>query len=307
MLSRLSVTPQRVRTLKSSSSIVPKTPESRQSSVILSDNGLLRQTGNTSFYEHHEESCTMHCNDGLHLSSRKTLFLDSESEAECDNRKVKQGMILDSKQRNMNAIGNLSTYPALNQTSDVKSNEPVMEALAENLDALSLHKEQVELEGLLERSLVENLSKQHLTSDVGCVDEIDDMVDAGVSCKKKLSYNFLGTKDENLSGTVSMELDAPMRIKLAQDKIAVEENCENLLQNPANESPSSSLSLLSSPCQRETCAFGNLQNHCYDDEVFENNPGAVGFQGFKVPDNRGIRHVKFQSCSHGDVNIFIQG
>lgn len=117
MLSRLSVTPQRVRTLKSSSSIVPKTPESRQSSVILSDNGLLRQTGNTSFYEHQEESCTMDCNDGLHSSSRKTLFLDSESEAECDNRKVKQGTILDSKQWNMNAIGNLSTYPALNQTS----------------------------------------------------------------------------------------------------------------------------------------------------------------------------------------------
>ena len=81
ILSRLSVTPQRVRAVKSVSS-VPRTPESRTSTIILNEDGLRDQTVDKSDSDHFNK----HDFSGSSLSlSRKVLFSDSELKFENPN------------------------------------------------------------------------------------------------------------------------------------------------------------------------------------------------------------------------------
>lgn len=324
LLSRLSVTPQRVGVLKGSGSTVLKTPESRQSSVILGANGLPRKTGGVRDY-HCDESSDMDFSDGHHLSSRKTLFSNSV-ETGNDSMKVEEDMLPDP--RETSSMVDVSNYSSLlNQTSDVVSHEPPEAALATALDLLSLQGEQDGSEALLDVPLNETPRKQDLLN-AGCIEARDgkgvlDDSDA-LPCKKKLSYHIPdnnGTPFEaegyNASVAVAMETDTQIRTNLAEDNIDVEQN--NSPQNIANEIPSSS--------QEDNCPVGDLTKSCCDDEVFENTQGGdsrsakkdctdsgnVGAKDFKLPIETNFRHAKSESCSHvlglgnEDVSIFIQG
>ena len=385
------MTPQRVGSVKKTSSIVLKTPESRQSSVILNDNGLLRQTGSTGCYG--DESGDADFSGAPHLS-KKILFLDSESEAETksENMEVKTWALQDSKQKDVvksvstsspplnqtsDSISNKgvettletengkldskkgklqdskqqdvmksvsTSSPPLNQTSDSISNEAVVESVTETLDMLTLSREQVASEKTLDISLDGNVVKRDLLNESRCsVEGSNGKGDVDVvsvlPCKKKLSYHLpesnnvlFEAKDELLSGAVSLETDEQIKMELVEDRIDVEQNFKNstmIIQNTANEDPSSSSLLLTSPSASPVgnCPLRNSKKNFYDNEVFENTPGtdakpakqdysdsgSVVHPVFKVPEKRNIRQVKCQSCSHvlgsgnEDFSIFIQG
>ena len=318
LLNRLSVTPQRVGVLKSSSTIGLKTPESRQSSVILgADVSLPRKTGGVKVYDC-DESSQVDFSDGHHLSSRKTLFSNS-METENASMKGKKTDMLPNTQE-PRSMGNVSNYSSpLNQ-----SHEPP-EVLATRLDVLSLQKEQDGSEALLDVSLTETPRKQDLLN-TGCIEARDGQgvqndADA-LPCKKKLSYPIpdnnltpFETKDDDTTGAVAMETDTQIRTNLTEDNIDAEP--KNSTQNIANDVPSSSLKF--------DCPIGDLTKSCCDDRVFENTLGDdsrfskkdctdVGAQDFKLPVDVNFRHAKSESGSHAlgsgneDVcSIFIQG
>ena len=323
LLSRLSVTPQRVGVLKGCRSIVLKTPESRQSSVILGADGLPRKSGDVRDY-HCGESIGVDFSDRHHLSSRKTLFSNS-LETGNDSMKVKEDMLPDPQETSSGV--DVSNYSSpLNQTSDVISHKPA-ETLLTALDLLSLQREQDGSEVLLDVSLNDTPHKQDLLN-AACIEARDGkgvLNDSdALPCKKKLSYHIpdnnwtpFEAKDDNVSVAVAMETDTQMRTNLTEDNIDVEQKHSS--QNIANEIPSSS--------QEVNCPVGDLTKSCYDDKVFENTQGGdsrsakkdctdsgnVGAKDFKLPVDRNFRHAKSESCSHvlgsgnEDVSIFIQG
>ena len=331
--SRLSVTPQRVRNVKSTGSAVLKTPESRQSSVILSDDGLPKQTGNNGGNNHGDESVAMEFRKDHRSTSRKIWFLDSEMETDSADVEGKKDAPCVSKQQNfMENISNCSS--PLNQTSDVKLNEPVVMALAESLDVLSLHKDKAVTEIIHDTLLPEDPGKEDELKESSCSVERsnvkDDVDNAGVlPCKKKLSYHspenkseLLDIKDENLA------TDREIKVQLVENKNNVE-NCKRsaILENVRNENLLSSSSLLSSPSPKKNPS-SDLRENSYDDEVFASNSGNdvvgsagegctsfghVGHHNFKEPENRNVRHVKCAaSGSHvpvsgNAISIFIQG
>lgn len=299
ILSRLSVTPQRVRAVRNVSNVL-KTPESRQSSVILNDNGLLHQTSD---FEDCNDNDMMDVHDSPSSSSWKVLFSDSELDS------MQEGELQHLKQHN---ILEKFTSP-VNESTNTESCEPVVEALTQSLDKLSLHQEQGVPETMLDISLAENPGKKDLLTEVS---DRRDETDNGYQCKKKLSYNdpetkLLESRGDDLSGAAAMETD---------EKI---EDCKRsaILHNTTNEKTSSS----SLPMQNQP--LHDLKENLFVDEVFENTTGTdlrlrkndcitstdTEQGSFKMPAIRNVDHMKSGSCNNGlglgkrNIGTFIQG
>lgn len=324
VLRRLSVTPQRIGALKSSSSIVPKTPESRKSSVVVVGDDLPIQMATG--YDC-DVSCDMNVGGGDSLSLRKSLFGDATKE---ENLNI---TLQDSKLQI--PIVNAATHsPPLQQASDVNSNEPV-QTLAGTLNLLFLNKEDDEEEDLHDLPLTETPDKQDvLNSSASCLEERDgkgiESDSPILPCKKKLLYSLpensrlpFETEDYSTPGAVPMEADTQIRTKLTEENIDIEE--KDNTQNTANEM-SSSASLGPSSLNGDSPS-GYFNRSCYDDDVFLNASDCeygsaaqdrtdsvkVESPGFKMPLNKNLRHVNSESYSrvHGsasdDFCIFIQG
>lgn len=318
LLSRLSVTPQRVRSVKSVSSVL-KTPESRQSSVILDDNGLLRQTGGIGDLDQHNENDIMDFNNSSTSSTRKGLLLDSEMEIKNSNAGLtdfaQKGKLQCLKEKHM--AENFSTEDeslnlSLNETASRKSCEPVVETLARTLDTLSLDEEQGLPDTMHNMSPAEKTYRKDLL-------ERDETDNAGaLPCKKKLLYNLpkpnrgLLGRDDDLYHGASMETDVKMD---NQDY-----KSPAILENITNQKSLSG----------QNQAFDDLKKNLFDDdEVFESaaetdlrsrkldqhiESSDTGFQSFKMPENRTVEHVKSVSCSstlglrsNKNISIFIEG
>ena len=324
LLSRLSVTPQRLRNVKSTDSGMLKTPESRQSSVVLSEDVLLRPGEHESVSNCREKSGVKDFSEGCKATSRKIRFSDSQIESDHASMEVDKDLLWDSTRQN--AVENVLTCSSpMLQRSEVKLNEAVVDELADNLDTLSLQREQAKTNRF--NTLVAEMPNKLNTFDVNsCSGEASDAkenVDNGSSllCKKKLSYHspenesrLFDAKNKNISDVVPMATDVEVKASLGDEKFKSSAH----LENDRNES-STSLLLSSMPSTK-------AQNSD-EDEVFENNVDTVawrcvavdcsitcdgGDQGFKLPENNAFRHTKpVKSVSDfpggEDVNIFIQG
>ncbi|KAJ7389816.1 Ankyrin repeat and LEM [Desmophyllum pertusum] len=245
----------------------------------------------------------MDVHDSPSSSSWKVLFSDSELDS------MQEGELQHLKQHN---IVEKFTSP-VNETTNTESCEPVVEALAQSLDKLSLHQEQGVPETMLDISLAENPGKKDLLTEVS---DRRDETDNGYQCKKKLSYNdpetkLLESRGDDLSGAAAMETD---------EKI---EDCKRsaILHNTTNEKTSSS----SLPMQNQP--LHDLKENLFVDEVFENTTGTdlrlrkndcitstdTEQGSFKMPAIRNVDHMKSGSCNNvlglGKRNIgtFIQG
>ena len=324
LLSRLSVTPQRLRNVKSTDSGMLKTPESRQSSVVLSEDVLLRPGEHESVSNCREKSGVKDFSEGCKATSRKIRFSDSQIESDHSSMEVDKDLLWDSTRQN--AVENVLTCSSpMLQRSEVKLNEAVVDELADNLDTLSLQREQAKTNRF--NTLVAEMPNKLNTFDVnscsGEASDAKDNVDNGSSllCKKKLSYHspenesrLFDAKNKNISDVVPMATDVEVKASLGDEKFKSSAH----LENDRNES-STSLLLSSMPSTK-------AQNSD-EDEVFENNVDTVawrcvavdcsitcdgGDQRFKLPENKAFRHTKpVKSVSDfpggEDVNIFIQG
>lgn len=317
LLSRLLVTPQRLRNVKSTDSGILKTPESRQSSVVLSEDVLLRPGEHESVSNCREKSGVKDFSEGCKATSRKIRFSDSQMEVDKD-------LLWDSTRQN--AVENVLTCSSpMLQRSEVKLNEAVIDELADNLDTLSLQREQAKT-NRFNTSVAEMPNKLNTFDVNSCSGEASDAkdnVDNGSSllCKKKLSYHspenesrLFDAKNKNISDVVPMATDVEVKASMGGENF----KSSTHLENDRNES-STSLLLSSMPSTK-------AQNSD-EDEVFENNVDTVawrcvavdcsitcdgGDQGFKLPENKAFRHTKpVKSVSDfpggEDVNIFIQG
>ena len=324
LLSRLSVTPQRLRNVKSTNSAILKTPESMQSSVVLSEDVLLRPGEYKSVSNCREESGVKDFSEGCKATSRKIRFSDSQIESDHASMEVDKDLLWDSTRQN--AVENVLTCSSpMLQRSEVKLNEAVVDELADNLDTLSLQREQAKT-NRFNTSVAEipnKLNTLDVNSCSGEASDANDNVDNGSSllCKKKLSYHspenesrLFDAKNKNISDVVPMATDVEVKARLGDENFKSSTN----LENDRNES-STSLLLSSMPSTK-------AQNSD-EDEVFENNVDTVawrcvavdcsitcdgGDQGFKLPENKAFRHTKpVKSVSDfpggEDVNIFIQG
>ena len=324
LLSRLSVTPQRLRNVKSTDSGMLKTPESRQSSVVLSEDVLLRPGEHESVSNCREKSGVKDFSEGCKATSRKIRFSDSQIESDHASMEVDKDLLWDSTRQN--AVENVLTCSSpMPQRSEVKMNEAVVDELADNLDTLSLQREQAKT-NRFNTSVAEipnKLNTLDVNSCSGEASDAKDNVDNGSSllCKKKLSYHspenesrLFDAKNKNISDVVPMATDVEVKASLGDEKFKSSAH----LENDRNES-STSLLLSSMPSTK-------AQNSD-EDEVFENNVDTVawrcvavdcsitcdgGDQGFKLPENNAFRHTKpVKSVSDfpggEDVNIFIQG
>ena len=344
LLSRLSVTPQRVRTVKSVSSVL-KTPESRQSSVILNDSGLLRQTSSASDDDSCNENNLLDLSDSSSSSSRKVLFSGSEMEIVNLNFELKDAA-KEGKPENSKGQHIVETFssgegenssvlsPPLNE---ITKDEPAVETLARNLEALCLHQEEGNIKPRNDISFAENSGKKDYPVDDHST-EVRDKKDGtdyvgDFPCKKKLLYSLqeassnsklLESKDEDLSD--AMDADEEMKIMLAKDKMDIQESYKHsaVLQSITNKEPTS----LSPPLASvQNQSPHDLKKTCLENEVFENTTGAdqrsrkhdrtassdSEQQSFKVPGDRNFEHAKPASCSNvvglgnKNISIFIQG
>lgn len=324
LLSRLSVTPQRLRNVESTDSGILKTPESMQSSVVLSEDVLLRPGEYKSVRNCREESGVKDFSEGCKATSRKIRFSDSQIESDHASMEVDKDLLWDSTRQN--AVENVLTCSSpMLQRSEVKLNEAVVDELADNLDTLSLQREQAKT-NRFNTSVAEipnKLNTLDVNSCSGEASDAKDNVDNGSSllCKKKLSYHspenesrLFDAKNKNISDVVPMATDVEVKASLGDENFKRSTH----LENDRNES-STSLFLSSMPSTK-------AQNSD-EDEVFENNVDTVawrcvevdcsvtcdgGDQGFKLPENKAFRHTKpVKSVSDfpggEDVNIFIQG
>lgn len=323
LLSRLSVTPQRLRNVKSTDSAVLKTPESRQSSVVLREDVLLRPGEYESVSNYREESDVKDFSEGGKATSRKIRFSDSQIESDHASMEVDKDLLWDSTRQNI-VKSVLTCSSPMPQKSGVKLNEAVVDELADNLDTLSLQREQAKTNRF--NTSVAEMPNKLKTFDVSsCSGEISDAkdnVDNGSSLLcKKLSYHspenesrLFDAKNKNISDVVPMATDVEVKVSLGDKNF----KSSTHLENDRNES-STSLLLSSMPSTK-------AQNSD-EDEVFENNADTVawrcvavdcsiacdgGDQGFKLPENKTFRHAKpVKSVSDfpggEDVNIFIQG
>ncbi|KAL9966171.1 hypothetical protein ACROYT_G024209 [Oculina patagonica] len=322
LLSRLSVTPQRVRVVKSVSSVL-KTPKSMQSSVIVNDGCLLHQTGDITDFDHCNEIDLMDLNESPSLSSRKVLFSDSEMKIENSNADLmdsaQTGKLQSLKEQHIaeNFRTEDESFSApLDKTTNSKSHEAAVETLAETLDTLFLHQEQSEKSGktdLLNSSFsTEGIDKKDETDNVGVF-----------PCRKKLSYNLPETKllesrADNSSGDASMEIDEKIDIKSAHDRLDIQEDNKSSV---IVENATKSSSVQNQP-------LDDLKKNLFEDDVFENAAETdqksrkldqrtglsdTGQHSFKIPQNKTVEHVKSVSCSNilglggKDITIFIQG
>lgn len=324
LLSRLSVTPQRLRNVKSTDSGILKTPESRQSSIVLSEDVLWRPGEHESVSNCCEKSGVKDFSEGCKATSRKIRFSDSQIESDHASMEVDKDLLCDSTRQN--AVENVLTCSSpMLQRSEVKLNEAVVDELADNLDTLSLQREQAKT-NRFNTSVAEMPNKLNTFDVNSCSGEASDAkdnVDNGSSllCKKKLSYHspenesrLFDAKNKNISDVVPMATDVEVKASMGGESF----KSSTHLENDRNES-STSLLLSSMPSTK-------AQNSD-EDEVFENNVDTVawrcvavdcsitcdgGDQGFKLPENKAFRHTKpVKSVSDfpggEDVNIFIQG
>ena len=324
LLSRLSVTPQRLRNVKSTDSGILKTPESRQSSIVLSEDVLWRPGEHESVSNCREKSGVKDFSEGCKATSRKIRFSDTQIESDHASVEVDKDLPWDSTRQN--AVENVLTCSSpMLQRSEVKLNEAVVDELADNLDTLSLQREQAKT-NRFNTSVAEipnKLNTLDVNSCSGEASDAKDNVDNGSSllCKKKLSYHspenesrLFDAKNKNISDVVPMATDVEVKASLGDENL----KSSTHLENDRNES-STSLLLSSMPSTK-------AQNSD-EDEVFENNVDTVawrcvavdcsitcdgGDQGFKLPENKAFRHTKpVKSVSDfpggEDVNIFIQG
>ena len=324
LLSRLSVTPQRLRNVKSTDSGMLKTPESRQSSVVLSEDVLLRPGEHESVSNCREKSGVKDFSEGCKATSRKIRFSNSQIESDHASMEVDKDLLWDSTRQN--AVENVLTCSSpMLQRSEVKLNEAVVDELADNLDTLSLQREQAKA-NRFNTSVAEMPNKLNTFDVSSCSGEVSDAKDnvdngSSVLCKKKLSYHspenesrLFDAKNKNISDVVPMATDVEVKASLGDEKF----KSSTHLENDRNES-STSLLLSSMPSTK-------AQNSD-EDEVFENNVDTVawrcvavdcsitcdgGDQRFKLPENKAFRHTKpVKSVSDfpggEDVNIFIQG
>ena len=311
--------------MKSTDSAVLKTPESRQSIVVLREDVLLRPGEYESVSNCREESGVKDFSEGCKATSRKIRFSDSQIESDHSSMEVGKDLLWDSTRQN--AVENVLTCSSpMPQRSEVKLNEAVVDELADNLNTLSLQREQAKTKREYNTSVAEMPNKLNTFDASRCSGETSDAkdnVDNGSSllCKKKLSYHspenesrLFDAKNKNISDVVPMETDVEVKASLGD----VNFKSSTHLENDRNES-STSLLLSSMPSIK-------AQNSD-EDEVFENNVDTVawrcvevdcsitcdgGDQEFKLPENKAFRHTKpVKSVSDfpggEDANIFIQG
>ena len=325
LLSRLSVTPQRMQSNKSTMSDVFKTPKSRQSSVIFREDVLLRQAESKSVIDYHEESGV---SEGRKVTSRKIQLElhHTNTGVEVDNESL-----WDLTQQDV--VENDFTWSSpVAQISEDELNEAVVEELADTLDMLSLQKGEAKTKLVYDTLLGEMpLHKQNTLDENGSIgtgetcnakDDVDNS--ESLFCKKKLSYHspenegrVFNMKDQNLTDVVSMATDMEIKVTLGN------ENYENstLSENVRNEN------LSSLPSRKDKYSLGASKENCYEDEVFENNVDTVALrsvekdctkafvgerQSFKLPEVKACmlaKDVKSVSHAAGEeyVSIFMQG
>lgn len=332
ILSRLSVTPQRVRAFKSVSSVL-KTPESRTSTIILNDNGLRDQTVDKSDSDHFNK----HDFSGSSLlSSRKVLFSDSELKFENSNVELKDSAH-ESKLQHLEQqhvvekfrAGDDSFNASLGETANSETIEPVVETLTQTLDTLSVHQEQDVTEAILDVSLADAADKKDVLKDSfssEVVDERDEMDSVrAFPSKKKLLYNLseassdlFESSDSDSSNDTSTETYEEIKVKLAEDKIDInDDKSSSVSQSMAEKMPS--------PMQSQPLC--ELKKNLLEDEVFENAlesdlmsrkgdsvvPCDIAHQNIKIPKNRVVEHVMSGSCCNTlgsgskDISVFIHG
>ena len=332
ILSRLSVTPQRVRAVKSISSVL-RTPESRTSAIILNEDGLRDEIVDKSDSDHFSK----HDFSGSSFSlSRKVLFSDSELKFENSNVEMKDlahgRKLRQFKQQHVVekfAAADDTFNASLGETANGKTIEPVVETLAQMVDTLSLHQGQDVTETILDVSLDETPDKKDLLKDSfspEMVDERDEMDCVRVfPSKKKLFYNFSGrssdlceSNDNDLSSDTSAETYEEINVKFTEDKIDIKDDKGSVVtQNITEKMPS--------PMQSQP--LYELKKNILEDDVFENTSesdlmlrkdesivsGDIAHQNFKIPKNRVVEHVMSGSCRNAlgsgskDVSVFIHG
>lgn len=322
ILSRLSVTPQRVRAVKSVSS-VPRTPESRTSTIILNEDGLRDQTVDKSDSDHFNK----HDFSGSSLPlSRKVLFSESELKFENSNIELKD-LAHERKLRHFQQQHVVEKFTAADdsftasseETANSKTIEPVLETLAQMVNTLSLDQEQDATETILDVSLAETPDKKELlkgsfSSEV--VDERDEMDGVRVfQGKKKLFFNFSGassdlseSNDNDSSSDTSTEIYEENKVK-SKGSVLSQKIPEKMLS-----------SMQSQPLYE-------LKKDILEDEVFENTSesdsvlrkddsivsGDIACQNFKIPKTRVSEHVMSGSCRNAlgsgskDISVFIHG
>lgn len=321
MFNRLSVTPKRVRVPKSTSGIL-RTPESRQSSVILGDNELSQETERTKVNNQYAENGGIGLRDSHYLTMRKTLFSNSVESENATIEGKSEIMLQNSRQCGTKEnVSRDNTSPLMKLP--VSCVTDLVEKLTENFDELSLTKEQDRSEELLSMSLTGG-QKRHdlLTCDIDFKDDrgVEDG-SVGLPCQKKLSFLLPETEDDKFSANAPMEMDTHASSKLIEENVITAS--DNPLLNFANEISSLSSSSSMSSSLTLDCPLWEWK----DDEVFDNlletdampsnqcheHSSDVEVHEFKVPVNRNLRRIKCQSYSHAlstgneDISIFIQG
>lgn len=329
------MTPQRARAVKSVSSGL-KTPESRKSTIILNENGLLHQTVENGDSDHcNRHDVTDFSNSSL-LSSRKVLFSDSELEIKNSNVELKDSAH-ESKLQHLEqqhvvenfTTGGESFNVSLTETANCKTIEPVVEKLTQTLGTLSFHQEQDVAKTILDVSLAELPDKKDLLKDSfssKVIDERDEMDNVGVfPCKKKLLYNLseassdlLESSDNDLSGALSTETYEEIKVKLTEDNIDIKDDKSSVISQNITKKMSSSM---------QSQPLCDLKKNILEDEVFENTSETdlilrkgdciashdLTHQNFKIPKNRDVEQVKSGSCRNTlgsgskDVSVFIHG
>ena len=317
VLSKLSVTPQRVRAIKSVSSVL-RTPESRTSTIILNDNGLPDHTVDKSDSDHFNK----HDFSGSSVSSsRKGLFSDSELKFENSNIELKD-LAHEKKLQHLEqqhvvekfTTGDDSFNASLDETANRETIKPVVETLAQTLDTLSLHV----METIHDVSLAEAPDKKALLNDSfssEVVDERDEMDSVRTfPSKKKLLYNL----SEASSDLFESNDNDMSRDTLTEDKINIKDDkSSSVSQSMVKEMPS--------PMQNQPLC--ELKKNLLEDEVFENasESDVVSRKGdsmvscdiahwkFKIPKNRVVEHVTSGACHNTlgsgskDISVFIHG
>ena len=323
ILSRLSVTPQRVRAVKSVSSIL-KTPESRTSTIILNEDGLRHQTVEKSTSDHFNIHDLRHNSS---LPSRKVLFSDSELKCENSNIELKDSAP-ESKPEHLEpqhvvknvTAGDERFIAPLDETANSKIIEPLVDTLAQTLDTLSLHQEEgasskLQGEATAKNDLLMDSFSSKVTEERGETDNVGVL-----PCKKKLLYNLseassdiFESEDADLSDAASTESFGEVMVNLPEDKIDIKDGKSSAIpQNTTKKMPSLS----------EKQPLFDLKKNILEDEVFENTSetdltsrkdDCTASCYIAHQKTRKVDHVLSGSCSNAlgsgnkYISVFIHG
>lgn len=325
VLSRLSVTPQRVRTVKNVCREL-KTPESRQSSVLLSDSGLEHQTAFANDVDCCTEKNLLDCCDSSPLLSRKEIFPESEMEPEKLNFELedvtveskpdnsKEQHIVEKFSSGKDGNGSISRSSPQEIMKD-KRYKPTTEMLGKYLETLCLHQEEVKTKlptsnsSFAENSDKDFLDRSHSTQLSDQKDERDIAED--IVCKKKLVYSLQEQetgnygevlKSRNADVSDTEQTGKKSRVMPTKHKMEIPKdfNSTDLESSVVNGSPIEVF-------ENITCEDQRLRN---DDSrvssVLEQNC-------FKVPGERNVEHAKSErsgnvvGSGNKSLSIFIQG